>query len=316
LCEQVFVNLDEMRRLRLGSTARWIIVCVALALVAAGVFLFWPGQTPVAEPVPSPNGYDDLRKAAGLLARNTFEVRDLAEGELREMVTQNGAALKLLRSAIDHECRVPVEYSKTYIEKHLPELSGLKVLARALLAEGRVAELDQRTNDAARCYLDAIRLGHEAARGGMQIDHLVGVACEAMGSLKLTKIVPALNAKECRAAIAPLESIENKRELTEETLRIERAFARTEGMKQRISSMINWKSLDPVKQWHRKYLVRLQGEIARQSQLRVDLARRAYELENGKPPADLHVLVPAYLKSLPQVQPSFTNASSGPLQNR
>jgi len=150
----------------------------------------------------------------------------------------------------------------------------------------------------------------------MQIDHLMGVVCEAMGSSKLTKIASALNAKECRAAIATLESIENKRESPDETLRIERTFARSEGMKQRISSMINTKSLDPVKQWYRKYLVRLQGEIDRQSQLRVDLARRAYELEHGNPPADLHVLMPTYLKALPQLQPSTTNASSGPRLKR
>ena len=87
-------------------------------------------------------------------------------------------------------------------------------------------------------------------------------------------------------------------------------------MRERISSMFTQKSLDPVKNWHGKYLVRLQGEIARQAQLRIDLARRAYELENGKPPADLHVLVPAYLKSLPQVQTLSTNASSGSRPNR
>ena len=305
-----------MRRLELGSTARRIILGLALVLVAAGVLLLWPSRTPVAESVPSPNGYDDFLKAAGFLSPTTFEFRDLAEGELRDMVTQNRAALKLLRSALERECRVPVEFSRNYIDKHFPELPGLKRLASALVAEGRVAELDQRTNEAARCYLDAIRLGHEAARGGMMIDHLVGVACEAMGSSKLTKIVPALTAKECRAAIATLESIENKRESPDETLRIERAWCRSEGMQQRINSMINHKSLDPEKQWHRRYLARLQGEIARQSQLRISLATRSYELENGNPPADLHVLVPTYLKALPQLQPPSTDESSGPRLKR
>ncbi len=306
-----------MEKLQSRSNVRRIIVALSLALVVAGVFLFWPVRTPTAEPVPTPNGYDDFQKAAALLSRSTTIVpRDLAEEKLREMVTQDRPALKLLRAGLELECRVPVVYSTNYIDKHIPELSGHRLLAGALVAEGRVAELDQRTNDAARSYLDAIHLGHEAARGGMQIDHLMGVVCEAMGSSKLTKIASALNAKECRAAIATLESIENKRESPDETLRIERTFARSEGMKQRISSMINTKSLDPVKQWYRKYLVRLQGEIDRQSQLRVDLARRAYELEHGNPPADLHVLMPTYLKALPQLQPSTTNASSGPRLKR
>jgi len=307
-----------MEKLQSRSKVRRIIFVLSLALVVAGVFLFWPVRTPTAEPVPTPNGYDDILKAAALLSSTTTatDPRDLAEGKLREVVTQNSAALKALRAGLERECRVPVVYSENYLKKHFLELPRPKVLANALVAEGRVAELDQRTNDAARCYLDAIRLGHESARGGMQIDHLVGMASEAMGSLKLTKIVPALNAKECRAAIATLESIENKRESPGETLRIERAFARSEGMKPRISSMITHKSLDPLKKFHETYLLPLNGEIARQAQLRVDLARRAYELENANPPADLHVLVPTYLKALPQLQPPSTNASSGPRLKR
>jgi len=305
-----------MRRLELGSTARRIIFGVALALVAAGVYLCWPSGTPTAESVPSPNGYDDLLKAAKLLSRDTFGLRDLSDAELRKIVEQNRAALELVRSALERKCRVPVEYSTTYIRKHLAEMWGLKGLVMALLAEGRVAELDQRTNDAARCCLEAIRLSHEAARGGMQIDHVTGVAFEALGSSKLSRILPALDASACRLAIETLESIENKRESPDETLRIERALSRIEGMQLRIKNMIAWKSLDPVKQWHASYLVRLQGEIARQSQLRIDLARRAYELENGKPPAGLHDLATTYLKSLPQLQPASTNASSGPRLKR
>ena len=144
------------------------------------------------------------------------------------------------------------------------------------------------------------------------IDHLVGVACEAMGSSRLAKIVTALDARECRLAIASLESIENKRESPDETLRIERKWGRSEGMKQRINSMITQKSLDPSKKYHERYLVRLNGEIARQAQLRIDLARRAYELENGRPPAGLELLVPTYLKSLPEHPSASTNLLSRP----
>ena len=130
------------------------------------------------------------------------------------------------------------------------------------------------------------------------------------------KIAQALDAKGCRLVIAGLESIESKRESPDETLRIERAWARVYGLKERISGMIAWKTLDPVKLTHRKYLMRLTPQIDRHAQLRLDLARRAYKLENGHPPAGLDVLVPTYLKSLPQVQPASTNAASGPRLNR
>lgn len=316
LRESGSANLDGMNRSDRGRMARRIIACVALILVAAAVVLCWPARTPPAEPVPSPNGYDDFLKAAALLSPTTYEYRELAEADLRKMVNSNAPALKLVRSALELECRVPVEYSTDYFNKHWPELSSHRKLAIALLAEGHVAELDQRTNDAARCYLDAIRLSNEAARGGMHLDHLSTLGYERMGTSKLRKIVSSLNARECRLVIATLESIESKRESPDEPLRIERAWVQAGGLKHRIYNIFYSKSLDPVQQSHRKYQVLLQAEIARQSQLRIDLAKRAYELENGHPPVGLNVLVPAYLKTLPQIQPPSANASSASRLNR
>jgi hypothetical protein len=57
---------------------------------------------------------------------------------------------------------------------------------------------------------------------------------------------------------------------------------------------------------HKTYLPKLQAQIGRQSQILIDLATRAYQLENGRPPANLNDLVPAYLKAIPQTS-SVTN---------
>ena len=126
-----------MEQLKPRSSARRIIVGLSLAVVAVGIFLYWPGGTPTAEPVPSPNGYDDILKAAALLSAKptASDPRDLAKEELRVMVTQNSEALKALRAGLERECRVPVVYSVNYISRHFPELPRHKALAGALVEE-------------------------------------------------------------------------------------------------------------------------------------------------------------------------------------
>ena len=91
---------------------------------------------------------------------------------------------------------VPLQFSPHYIDQaHLSELAGLKRLAQAFVAEGRLAEKENRFGDAAKSYLDVIRLGNNPARGGILIDAMVGIAIEAMGTAGLQKLVDQLDAK-------------------------------------------------------------------------------------------------------------------------
>ncbi len=279
--------------------ARWILIGMLL-LLAVGAFLFWPAPPMESGPLPNPNGCDDFATAGALVQRD-LDYQILPEPDLRQLVSTNAMALKKLRAGLDHECRVRMEYSADFSKEFMATVVGNKALAWALMAEGRLAEMEHRTNEAARSYLDAIRLGHESARGGLLIHHLVGIACESMGAQKLAALVPALEAQECRAVIGQLESIAAKRESSDDTLRLERAWSRrVANLKDRIVWRITSRSFDPTKQiFDTSYLPRLQAEIARQSGLLLDLATRAYTLEKGKPPSGTNELMPAYLKALP-----------------
>src|SRR5439155_19023133 len=86
-------------------------------------------------PLPNPNGYDDFVNAGRLVSKTSWNYRSLTRDELGALVAENAEALKLVRLGLTKECRVPIEYSQEYLERHLQELSSTKMLGVALAAE-------------------------------------------------------------------------------------------------------------------------------------------------------------------------------------
>jgi hypothetical protein len=252
-----------------------------------------PPSAPV--PFPVPNGYVDIVAAGRMLAGTSPSTDE----QCRQYVAVNPEALRLVRQGLSRECRVPIEYSESYLETHMPELSKMKALAQALKAEGKVAELDGRTADAARSYLNTIRLGHEIRRGGLLIDGLVGVACEAIGlsALRtLSNTTNTMDAKQYQEAIQALEQIDARREPIATIFQQEKAFVRAFGWRSRMAELVTRsstkKALDKAEQ---KFL----DQVTTLRELLLDLAARAYEKEKGQWPTNLAALTPAYLKSIP-----------------
>ena len=278
---------------------RWLIAAVVAGLFVTIILVFWPiGPSPRS--LPSPNGYDSIAKAGALVVELQGDYRQLPEPELRELVASNAPALELLRAGLQQECRVPVEASQKYIERHLSQLSLVKRLALALAAEGKLAEMDGHTNRAVHSYIDAIRLGHEAGRDGLLIDAMVGRACEAIGAGQLEKTVSALDAKDCRSVIQQLEIIEARRQPPEETLRIERKWSHdTYGPIRLMGAMIAARSWNPIAKAYQGHAGKVQAASTRNTQILLDFAMRAFELENGRSPSNHSELVPAYLSAWP-----------------
>ena len=257
------------------------------------------GPLPPILPLPNPNGYDDLVKAGQMVSSNSWNFEKMTADQLRETVSANAAALALARTGLTQECRVPVEFSVPYLDRHLAELAGLKRLAQAFMAEGKLAEDKGSWGEAAATYLDLVRLGDHSTRGGILIDALVGVAIDNMGAAGLQKITGQLDAKSCHEAAATLETLEVQRPSWADVLQQEHAWsARTfPGVKYRLAELVMFQST-------RKALQKAGQKFAVQEnktrQLMVDLAARAYELEKGHRPASSADLVPGYLKTIPQ----------------
>src|ERR1035438_8480104 len=187
---------------------------VAILLVVIAMVFTFSQPSPPRAPLPQPNGYDDFVKAGGMVTDNAFDYRTMSQEELRAFVTKNAEALKLVRTGLGHDCRMPLDYSATN-PTNIRNLSIIKRLDFAVMAEGRLAELENRPADAAEAYLAVIRLGCAMSQGGLIIDSLVDIAIESIGTSGMQRLTLTLDAKQCREAAAVLESCDARRDSTD-----------------------------------------------------------------------------------------------------
>lgn len=283
-----------------------------LIAIAVGISLFLPAKPPAKlKPLPNPNGYDALIRAARLTTRSVNDNRKLDQAELAAVVEANSNALRLASLALQQESRVPIQFTSAYMSAHLEDLASLKRLALAWSAEGRLAELENRPADAAHDYLETIRLGIESARGGVLIDSLVAIAIEAIGTANLRALVSQLDEQTCRNAASTLEELDAGRVPWQEILDQERDWGgRTfPGWRERIAALFSQKSTAAaIKKAESKF-------AAQQSSLRrltVQLAARAYQLKKGTAPTSISALVPDYLKAIPIDPVTGTNMVYAP----
>ena len=159
------------------------------------------------------------------------------------------------------------------IQQHLDELAGLKQLARLLESEARLAELEQRTNDAVRIHLETIRFGNEAVRGGVVIDKLVGLAIENMGIESLEKLQSRLDAQTRRETAKALRQIDERSESAVQVLHLEKEWARANfGWRQRLITLIPIPALNQTRKVEQNLVTRIQRKQAREEQLLNTLA--------------------------------------------
>ena len=292
-----------------SKTRNWLITLLILAspfLLFLGLLIFWNAEPlPPVAPLPSPNGYEDVVKA-GRLIKSMAGYDQTNEQQLAELVATNAEALRLLPAGLSNQCRVPLQFSENYMANHLNDLAGCKRLAQLLAAEGRLAEMEDRPADAARSYLAAIHLGAESARGGVVIDQLVGTAIEAIGVAGLQKLVDQLDAKSCRDTAAALETCDAQGQTWQQVMQQERDWSRRAypGVRYELVRLMRRNSMNKVFQ---KAEDKFNKQRLKTQQVTVDLAARAYELENGHPPGTAADLVPEYLKAVPQNPFTGTN---------
>jgi hypothetical protein len=292
------------------KSRNWLMVLlsipVAAILAVTGLLIFNAARPlPPIRPLPNPNGYDALVKAGEMAAIETGDFNETKLEDLRAQTAKNSGALQAARIGLQEDCAVPLQFSLN-VSRHLPELADCKRLAQAFVVEGELAEMENRPGDAVKSYLDAIRLGHKSARGGVLIDQLVGTAIEAMGVSHLQKLVDQLDAKTCQETAATLEILDAQKQTWTEVMQQERAWVRRAypGIKYRWSELVVSASL---KKGIQKAEQKFKNQQSKTRQLMVDLAARAYQLDHGHRPASVSELAPDYLRAVPQDPFTGTN---------
>jgi hypothetical protein len=276
-------------------------ILLALVVVLALGFLtklvLFSGPPAPRWPRPDPNGYNDILKAAKLVSNGIENYPTMDRDQLVALIRTNSEPLRLLRLGLSRQCAVPLESHMTNLTQFATELPGVKRLAQLLAAEGRLREMEGRSADAALCYAQAIHLGNETGRGFV-IHRLVGVACEAIGYLRLSTVITNLTCADTQPVVAELASIATNRVTWEEVKRNENAFMRYElGKRLNPIAWVTgwWEARASI----RAALLRHDSSVAHVSLLTLELSLRCYRAEHGQPPATLEALVPHYLQAVP-----------------
>jgi hypothetical protein len=282
-----------------------LLVVGANLLIVAMVLI--SGLSPKAAPMPNPNGYDDLVKAAQMVVetRKADDYQPQGREDLANLVSKNEGALELARAGLSHQCRVPDEYSAAHLLKHVDTVSSFRKLVLVFCAQGRLTELEGRTNEAARAYLDGIRIGQESGRGGVMISRLVGIACETIALSRLEQLTNGLGGPECHEVSQTLQLLDAKEEPAQETLKQEHAWARkSASLRERIGALWMRKT---IQKQESDFIKKQQANTLRRRRAMVAFAVRAYGLEKGNPPQTLTDLVPTCLNAIPQDPFTGTN---------
>jgi hypothetical protein len=288
-----------------------ITVATLVIAVFATVYTLWNPRPPALAPSPIPNGYTAFEQAGSLVQKQTSDFATMSQEQLSSLRDANSNALQIARLGLGQKARASIGASLQQREDHFLKLPRLKLTAQAFAAEGRLAEMEQRTNDAARAYLDAARLGINSRRGGLLLDALVGIAIESIGTSQLQKMVPGLDAKTSGQLARELEALDANKESWEQILQNEQYWSRrmSPGFNHRLAELFLHKQLSADRAKAEK---RFNAQQTKTRRLVIDLAAHAYELDKAHRPANINDLVPVYLKAVPQDPISGKNMTLTP----
>lgn len=263
----------------------------------ASVFAFGPRSAQSNAVLPNPNGYDDFAAAGqGLVAWNG-DVSAPGE-ELAAAVRQNAKVLETVRLGLTRASAVPVTNDLTWANQHIGQLGPHKLIAQLLIAEGLVHLNEGRTNEAARSFASCILFAHAAHHRGLMIDELVAIACQAMGALRLVPVSSDLSPEALRKILADLIALDQAREPVSAILQRDREWSR--------ASYGTWRSVwmriimhKTIRAGEALFETKHTRSVAALRLVITELAVRGYTGTNGKPPATLAELVPAWLPAVP-----------------
>ena len=280
------------------KTILLIVVSIIVIVLVATLLALWNPAPAPSSPFPSPNGYDSFVQAGAQVQNQSSDFSKMSPEDLRNLVDANSNALQIARSGLAEKSRMPTLFTQAYISAHVNDLARMKMLAYAFVAEGKLAEMEQRTNDAVRAYLDATRLGVELRRGGVLIDALVGFATETMGEFQLQRLGSNLDAKTSAEVAKQLEALDTDKETWEQILENEKYWSRRTfpGLQHRIAELFTSTETKAAKI---KAKQRYEMQQLKADGLMLALAERAYQLDKGHRATNVADLVPAYLKAVP-----------------
>lgn len=289
---------------KISAVGLGVLVAIPLSII------YWMMATP--PPIPAsrsgePNGYPEVLKFGKLLHNVTVPERDSAPAALTTFVNKYASDLASASNVLKGPCFMPVQYE----DLDFLSLSANRQVARALVAQGLVAENENRNQDAIEHYLDAIRLSHATAADGLLVDYLVGVAIESMGHDALRQLRGKLDSAQCRYLLNQMLQIEDGFDPVSEYCDRDRTWSyHAYGWQGRLVTVV---AIVTKKQQELEssFIATRQRRNSTYRLLLTELALKSFQHERNVVPQSLDELVPDYLADVP-----YDPYDAGPLTYR
>jgi hypothetical protein len=272
------------------SNFRWKwLLAVPLVLLAGwlGYRLVFPAY--VRPSLPEPNGYEELVRLGGKLARRTGFYAEMSDEELATVVAANEAVLAEARQAVRKECVVAIDWSADedwFNEVHMKRGPQLRELARAFAAEGRLAQKQGDTLRAVSCGLDVLQLVPAASHGGLGIDYLASLGISYGGLQWLRDARETATLDDCKFVLNNLPDVREQMEPPAEiTVREWHFFRRIKGIYTTFVTEMYFSNNRA--DFEKRMEESLQNADAMTGLLRLHYAIRAFQLVEGRLPKSL-----------------------------
>jgi hypothetical protein len=313
---QAAVHIDRLRfsanlkSLRNRLFKFVIVFGVVVAFPSIALLYLSSSDTP-APAMPNPNGLDEIERDGTAVATNFMGFDKMSEAQLRTLLKTYATAIARGHDALKLQCRMRPQW--IVYTNSVGQGIAVMQLSQAFIAEGRLAEIENRAQDAVKCYVDTARLGNQAVQGGLVSDGLIGISVESRGSDHLQKLSAKLNAKSCAEIVKALELLDFQRQPL-------RAFEKEEdkwyhhvmpGVRGTLTRyFVQWSYGEYGDSRHKaeKTYAKLQAKIRQNI---ITIASRTYKLDKGFDPRNISDLVPDYLTAVP-TDPSTGRAMTLP----
>jgi hypothetical protein len=279
----------------------WLaLILLGAALTAALAYFAWPRGIPGPPPLPSPNGYDDLVAAGTMVVGEPPDVRTASVDQLRQFVDANQAVIDRILLGLSRECGVPIEHSQGHIGAAMERMNHVRAAGRVLAAEAKLAVQEERIADAAKSYLNLVRLGNELARGGLVLDRQMGNAFERDGIAGLQGLRTRLDGELGRDVLGALVEINQRAEPVQAAIDREHDFQDALIADMGIAGVLNGRKLRQMAR-SAEPPFKSKATAVRQAArlLIIELALERHVQQTGSPPESLEDLVPRYLAVVP-----------------
>jgi hypothetical protein len=311
LCANSISALASLRSARRRRMAQISLFALTVLLAAFPVYMLL--QISHRLPMPTiesiePNGLDDIAAAGQRLGTSpmfNFEQRaePTSTTELSAEIAKYSTAFAQLRRGLVQPVQVVVYPQggdlRTVLSQTSSQIRSAWNAAWALGHEANLARRQQRFGQSAEIALQILPMAQALAKGGLLELAMSEVGIETVAVQRLYEVSPYLTAGECRQVIASLEAFDAQRESVADAefrdrIRDENCF----GWVGKLIAVLK----DMTNEYAEKHKLAVRRQHDAQATVRlliVELAARAFKLENGTWPERVELLAPHILQRVP-----------------